>query len=57
MVSNEIMFVIRDFKWLKMEFRKKGFENDFFKVVAYILLSIEIFKGYFGRVIEDCEET
>ncbi|OFD87286.1 hypothetical protein BWGOE12_57580 [Bacillus mycoides] len=27
-----------------MEFRKKGFENDFFKVVAYILLSIEILK-------------
>lgn len=28
-----------------MKFRKKGFENDFFKVVAYILLSIGIFKG------------
>ncbi|EJQ91364.1 hypothetical protein ACU80G_28775 (plasmid) [Bacillus mycoides] len=33
-----------------MKFRKKGFENDFFKVVAYILLSIGIFKGYFGRL-------
>lgn len=50
------MFVIRDFKWLKWNF-EKGFENDFFKVVAYILLSIEIFKGYFGRVSEVCEET
>ncbi len=36
---------------------EKRFENDFFKVVAYILLSIEIFKGYFGRVSEVCEET
>lgn len=41
-----------------MKFRKKkGLSMIFFKVVAYILLSIGIFKGYFGRVSEDCKET